>query len=150
MGLIIIKPSLEFLNSRAIFKTHTLSLRNSFSPKERVWQSGKSVSSSHLHKFVGRVQHFSLNTTLKFMYLSCWMTIVQHDLQTLRSFGVMRKNVNGAKNCTLRFLNKIRSKSNIYFFVNCRVQFFAPLIFYICRSESQNVGGKSVSGSHLF
>ena len=43
--------------------------------------------------------------------------------------GIMRKNVNGAKNCTLRFLNKIRSKLNIYFFVNCRVQFFAPLTF---------------------
>ncbi len=32
-------------------------------------------------KVVGRVQHFSLNTTLKFMHLSCWMSIVQHDLQ---------------------------------------------------------------------
>ena len=35
----------------------------------------------------------------------------------------------GAKICTLRFLNKLRSKLNIYFFVNCRVQFFAPLTF---------------------
>ena len=31
-------------------------------------------------KVVGRVQLFSLNTTLKFMHLSCWMSIVQHDL----------------------------------------------------------------------
>ena len=30
---------------------------------------------------VGRVQQYSLNTTLKFMYLSCWKTIVQHDLR---------------------------------------------------------------------
>ena len=35
------------------------------------------------NKWVGRVQHFSLNTTLNFLakYLSCWMKIVQHDLQ---------------------------------------------------------------------
>ena len=34
-------------------------------------------------KQVGRVQHFSLNTTLNFLakYLSCWMKIVQHDLR---------------------------------------------------------------------
>ncbi len=30
----------------------------------------------------GRVQHFSLNTTLKFMNLRCWMKIVRHNLQT--------------------------------------------------------------------
>ena len=35
------------------------------------------------NKWVGRVQHFSLNTTLNFLtkYLSCWMKIVQHDLR---------------------------------------------------------------------
>ncbi len=35
-----------------------------------------------LAEVVGRVQQFSLNTTLNFLakYLSCWMKIVQHDL----------------------------------------------------------------------
>ena len=35
-----------------------------------------------LAEVVGRVQQFSLNTTLNFLakYLSCWMEIVQHDL----------------------------------------------------------------------
>ena len=51
---------------------------------------------------VGRVQHFSLNTTLKFMHLSCWMSIVQHDLQAFNCQLKICKS-KGAIFCTINF-----------------------------------------------
>ena len=59
------------------------------------------------NKWVGRVQHFSLNTTLNFLtkYLSCWMKIVQHDLHI----------ANHRRSCSTFFIehDKNFSKTNI-------------------------------------